>query len=76
MGYRPARRIPDLQHSDLVILVLRRDHALVRDQLRDWDVHAADPPGTLRPWPVGEIDLYVSGSVSLTVLRELVRGQT
>lgn len=41
-------------HEDLDLLVLRRDQSLVRETLRDWDVHAADPPGTLRPWPIGE----------------------
>jgi hypothetical protein len=41
-------------HGDLDVLVLRRDQALVRDHLGDWDVHAADPPGSLRPWPIGE----------------------
>ncbi|MGW0825528.1 nucleotidyltransferase domain-containing protein [Streptomyces sp. NPDC002845] len=39
-------------HADLDILVLRRDHALVRDLLADWDLYVADPPGQgkLRPW--------------------------
>lgn len=41
-------------HGDLDILVLGRDQAMVREQLRGWDVHAADPPGRLRPWPIGE----------------------
>jgi hypothetical protein len=42
------------EHGDLDLLVLRRDQAPVREELRDWDVHAADPPGSLRLWPVGE----------------------
>ncbi len=42
------------EHGDLDLLVLRRDQACVREELLDWDVHAADPPGSLRPWPVGE----------------------
>lgn len=43
-------------HSDLDVLVLRRDQALVRDLLADWDLYVADPPGQgrLRPWPYGE----------------------
>ncbi|HXW78572.1 MAG TPA: hypothetical protein VEJ84_03685 [Acidimicrobiales bacterium] len=41
-------------HGDLDVLVLRRDQALVREALGGWDVHAADPPGSLRPWPLGE----------------------
>ncbi|MFF8841903.1 nucleotidyltransferase domain-containing protein [Streptomyces sp. NPDC015127] len=44
-------------HSDLDVLVLRRDQALVRDLLADWDLHVADPPGQgkLRPWRPGEV---------------------
>lgn len=45
-AYRP--------HGDVDVLVLRRDRAVVRDFLADWDVWAADPPGTLRPWNRGE----------------------
>src|SRR5947209_13773902 len=42
-------------HGHLDVLVLRRDQALVREYLRGWDVHAAiNPPGRLRPWPIGE----------------------
>ena len=37
-------------HSDVDVLILRRDHTAVRDLLADWDVWAADPAGTLRPW--------------------------
>lgn len=42
------------EHGDLDVLVLRRDQALVREYLSEWDIHAADPPGSLRQWPVGE----------------------
>lgn len=41
-------------HEDLDVVVLRRDQLLVQDQLAGWDLHAADPPGTLRPWLPGE----------------------
>ena len=41
-------------HADTDVLVLRRDLGAVCDHLRGWDFHAADPPGTLRPWPAGE----------------------
>lgn len=41
-------------HGDLDILVLRPDQHVVRSHLHAWDVHAADPPGALRPWPIGE----------------------
>ena len=42
-------------HGDIDVGILRRDHLGVRAFLSDWDCWAADPPGTLRPWPVGEI---------------------
>lgn len=41
-------------HGDIDILVLRRDHLALRAMLAQWNVWAADPPGTLRPWPVDE----------------------
>ena len=41
-------------HEDTDVLVLRQDLPAVREVLADWDVQAADPPGTLRPWPAGE----------------------
>jgi len=41
-------------HDDLDVLVLRRDQLAVHQALRGWDLHAADPPGTLRPWAPGE----------------------
>lgn len=42
-------------HSDLDVLVLRSEQDAVRTHLEAWDVHAADPPGSLRPWPIGEV---------------------
>ncbi|WP_258312361.1 nucleotidyltransferase domain-containing protein [Streptomyces sp. ZEA17I] len=44
-------------HGDLDVLVLRRDQALVRDLLADWDLYVADPPGQgkLRAWRPGEV---------------------
>ena len=42
-------------HGDLDIVILRRDQDRVRRHLEGWDVWAADPPGTQRPWPVGEV---------------------
>ncbi|GAA4893337.1 nucleotidyltransferase domain-containing protein [Streptomyces coeruleoprunus] len=44
-------------HSDLDVLVLRRDQTLVRGFLADWDLYVADPPGQgkLRPWHPGEV---------------------
>jgi hypothetical protein len=46
---RPVRT-----HADIDILLLRQDQQVVHDVVAGWDVHAADPPGTLRPWPAGE----------------------
>ncbi|MFE0644116.1 nucleotidyltransferase domain-containing protein [Streptomyces sp. NPDC058877] len=44
-------------HGDLDVLALRRDQALVRAALADWDLYVADPPGRgeLRPWHPGEV---------------------
>ena len=42
------------EHDDIDVQILRPDHVDVRAALCEWDVHVADPPGTLRPWPVGE----------------------
>jgi hypothetical protein len=41
-------------HDDIDVQILRRDHLRIRKALASWDMHAADPPGTLRPWPVNE----------------------
>jgi hypothetical protein len=42
-------------HADTDVLVLRPSVPLVQAHLAGWDLHAADPPGTLRPWPPGEV---------------------
>ncbi|MFA9428838.1 GNAT family N-acetyltransferase [Egicoccus sp. AB-alg2] len=42
------------RHDDLDVGVLRRDQAAVQRYLRGWELWAADPPGTLRPWAPGE----------------------
>lgn len=34
--------------------MLRPHLPRLREQLAGWDLHAADPPGTLRPWPIAE----------------------
>jgi len=41
-------------HDDIDVQILRPHHVQVRAVLAGWDAHAADPPGRLRPWPVGE----------------------
>src|SRR4051794_20088086 len=41
-------------HDDIDVLVPRRDLAGFHHRLRTWDLHAADPPGVLRPWHLGE----------------------
>jgi hypothetical protein len=38
-------------HDDIDVLVLRADLPAFDRQSREWDLHAADPPGHLRPWP-------------------------
>lgn len=43
-------------HHDTDVQVLRRDQLAVQAHLRGrgWDLHAADPPGALRPWTPAE----------------------
>lgn len=45
---------PIRPHDDIDILLLRRDQVAARALLGLWDCWVADPPGTLRAWPVGE----------------------
>ena len=45
---------PVRPHDDIDILILRRDHLAARELLAEWDCWVADPPGTLRPWPINE----------------------
>jgi hypothetical protein len=42
-------------HADVDVLLLRDDLTKVRCHLSGWDLHAADPPGTLRPWSEPEV---------------------
>lgn len=42
-------------HGDIDVLLLRRDQEVAHEVLAGWDIHAADPPGQLRPWKAGEI---------------------
>jgi len=41
-------------HGDLDISIGRPDHLSARAHLASWDVRAADPPGSLRPWSPNE----------------------
>jgi hypothetical protein len=43
------------EHGDIDVSVLRRDQLAAQSQLAGWDLHAAEPPGTLRPWLPGEV---------------------
>lgn len=42
------------EHGDIDVLVFHRDQAAIREHLKNWDCWMADPPGSLRPWPIGE----------------------
>jgi hypothetical protein len=42
-------------HHDVDIGILRRDQSVLHVALPAWDLQCADPPGTLRPWPPGEM---------------------
>lgn len=41
-------------HEDIDVGVLARDQQIVREHLEGWEPFAADPPGQLRPWLMGE----------------------
>lgn len=41
-------------HDDVDVLVLRPSVPELHDALPGWQLWAADPPGSLRPWPAGE----------------------
>ena len=42
-------------HSDVDVQINRDDQLAFQAALATWDLHAADPPGTLRPWRRGEV---------------------
>jgi predicted nucleotidyltransferase len=42
-------------HGDTDVQVLRRDQLAVQAALAGWELHAADPPGQLRPLAPGEL---------------------
>jgi hypothetical protein len=42
-------------HADIDVLLLRRDQLAAHQALPGWELWASDPPGTLRPWPAGEV---------------------
>ncbi len=46
---------PFRSHGDVDVLVLRTGLPALQEHLAGWDLLAADPPGTLRPWPPGEV---------------------
>lgn len=56
------------EHDDVDVSLFASDHVLARQHLAAWDLHAADPPGTLRPWPPDEVlprqvhDIWARGS--------------
>lgn len=55
-GYAIERFVghPIRAHSDIDIVVFRDEQLVVQRWLSDWQLFAADPPGTLRPWRAGE----------------------
>ena len=42
-------------HDDVDVQIRRDDQLAFQAALATWDLHAADPPGTLRPWRRGEV---------------------
>ena len=43
------------EHADIDVLILREDQLALQHELAEWDLHAADPPGSLRRWRPGEV---------------------
>lgn len=41
-------------HDDLDVVVLRSQQLAVQEWFREWTLAAADPPGSLREWAMGE----------------------
>ena len=72
------------EHSDLDVVVLRPDQLAAQTHLvdRGWDLHAADPPGTLRPWrndeylPVGVHDIWCRPSPESAWQLQLMLAET
>jgi hypothetical protein len=46
---------PTRPHDDIDVQILRRDQLIIQETLRDWELWAVGPPGTLRPWRSGEV---------------------
>lgn len=42
------------QHDDMDVMVFRDQQNPVQGWLKGWELYAADPPGTLRKWNIGE----------------------
>ncbi len=49
---------PFRAHGDIDIVVFRDEQLMLQRWLNGWQLFAADPPGTLRPWRAGEALLY------------------
>lgn len=45
---------PIRAHGDIDIVVFRDEQLMLQRWLSGWQLFAADPPGTLRPWRAGE----------------------
>ncbi len=41
-------------HADIDVVVFRDEHLRLQHWLAGWQLYAADPPGTLRPWMANE----------------------
>jgi hypothetical protein len=45
---------PIRTHDDVDIVIFRDEQIAAQQHLADWQLYAADPPGTLRKWNTGE----------------------
>ncbi|MDQ3672318.1 MAG: amino acid transporter [Actinomycetota bacterium] len=57
-GYAIAALVGDFnrrRHEDVDVGLLARDQEALRRCLGTWDLHCANPPGSLRPWMANEV---------------------
>lgn len=45
-------------HEDIDVIIFRDDQLHLQTWLKNWELYAADPPGTLRKWEQGEFLPY------------------
>ncbi len=59
------------KHDDIDVVILRKHQALVFEVFSGFEIFVVDPPGTLRPWSLGE---YLSAPLYNIWIREETQG--